>query len=173
MIDVMVDLETLGTASDSAFLSIGAVEFSHTGLGRELYINVDPESCRKAGMVIYGDTVRWWMRQSNEARAAFDAQGAMPLDAALSLFAAWLPYEVCVWGNGASFDNTILQTAYEKTGQELPWAFYNDRCFRTLKNMVDVDPPPRAGTHHNALDDAKHQAEHAVLILQKLKGGVA
>lgn len=48
-------------------------------------------------------------------------------------------------------------------GLEQPWAFWNDRCYRTLKARSELKIA-RTGTHHNALDDAKSQALHLITI---------
>jgi hypothetical protein len=77
-----------------------------------------------------------------------------------------------IWGNGASFDNAILAELYRVAKHPSPWEYWNDRCYRTLKNLYKqvVPPPERKGTHHNALDDAVFQAEHAVSILKFRRG---
>jgi hypothetical protein len=88
---------------------------------------------------------------------------------ALIHFAEWMRGEVNVWGNGAAFGNVILRSAYAACGLLPPWEFWNDRCYRTLKNLRPDIKLERSGTHHNALDDAITQAEHAVVILSALK----
>jgi len=74
-----------------------------------------------------------------------------------------------VWGNGATFDNVILSTAYGLIGQPVPWQFTEDRCYRTLKNLCPQVPMVRTGTHHNALEDCKSQALHLSAIYEHLK----
>lgn len=169
MDQVMVDLETLGNGSNAVIIAIGAVEFEATSgkLGREFYCVVDGQSCVDAGMKVDVSTVMWWMKQDTAARAAFNNAGE-PLPYALQSFAAWLPTGACVWGNGATFDNVILSNAYRAIGLPQPWPFWGDRCYRTLKNLFPEVPLARTGTHHNALDDAKSQALHAIALLQKL-----
>lgn len=170
MNNVMVDLETLGNGSNSAIIALGAVEFDPTTgeLGREFYENIDAQSCVDFGLQMDVSTVMWWMQQSDEARAAFK-KGGVSLPVVLAQFEGWLPHDAVVWGNGASFDNVILSNAYRKTHGEQPWKFWNDRCYRTLKTLRPDIPFIRGGTHHNALDDAKTQAVHAIAILQALE----
>jgi len=165
MKNVMVDLETLGNGSNAVIISIGAVEFDKTGLGREFYMRVDPQSCVDAGLKMDVSTVMWWMQQSDAARSAFKGPGAFPLDVALGEFAAWYPKDACLWGNGATFDNVILGNAYKALSGAQPWAYWADRCYRTLKSLRPDIKMARAGVHHNALDDAKDQATHAIDIL--------
>lgn len=171
---IMADIETLGTAPGSVILSIGAVKFN----AREVYLDtfyqvIDPKSCTGMGLTMDPDTVMWWMQQSDEARKALFANptGAVTLARALVLFTEWVlhtnrnPDNVEVWGNGANFDNALLGAAYRACGLEQPWKFYNDRCYRTVKALhPNIKMAKRIGTHHNALDDARSQAEHLIQL---------
>lgn len=181
MTDVMVDLETVGKRPGCALVSIGAVEFSPlTGeLGREFYQPVNIKSCKDVGLVEDEETVAWWKQQSPEAQKAYrDAKHASrsrPIVVALERLTGFLEpigkRSVRMWGCGAGFDQPILVAAYEATGMVVPWEFWNDGCHRTLKNLFKgrVTEPLREGTHHNALDDARHQAKHAVAIFRHLR----
>lgn len=182
MRDVMVDLETLGTGPGCAILSIGAVAFDPaTGaLGEAFYLAVNTRSCRALGLREEAGTIAWWDRQSPEARGVLaDAETSQASVAdALADFGRFLarfggPRAVRLWGNGADFDNAILAFLYQRLGVEPPWSFWNNRCFRTLKNLHPIPAPPRTGTHHNALDDARHQVEHACLILRSVHAAAA
>jgi hypothetical protein len=169
MKNVMLDLETLGNGSRAVIISIGAVEFDPVaGLGREFYSNVSPESCVSAGLEIDASTVMWWMKQSEEARAAFKIPGGA-LAAVLQSFKSWFPAGAVVWGNGATFDNVILSNAYRAVGLKQPWHYADDRCYRTLKNLLPEVRQSSVGTAHNALDDAKFQALHAAKLLQVIR----
>ena len=163
---VMVDLETLGIGSNAAIISLGAVAFDvDRGLGAEFYMTIDPQSCVDAGLKMDGSTIMWWMHQSDEARSAFKKKGD-PLELVLGAFADWYPKAACLWGNGATFDNVILDNAYKALNGKRPWHFTKDRCYRTLKNLRPDVTQERVGTHHNALDDAKFQALHAIKIMK-------
>lgn len=163
---IMVDLETLDNSSTSCIVSIGAVlfDFEKDEVYETWYLTVDANSCVKAGLTMSPDTVLWWLKQSDEARAMFKEQGSS-LESALKLFGAWVQGHdpEGVWGNGADFDNVILATAYKAVGQKLPWKYYKNRCFRTMKNCFPVELK-REGTHHNAVDDAVHQMKQLKLI---------
>lgn len=167
--NVMVDLETLGNSSHSAIISIGAVEFTEDGLGRDFYCLVDPQSCQDYRLRMDASTVMWWMQQSDQARAAFKGKG-LTLDTALASFTEWFNPKACMWGNGATFDNVILDNAYKAAGMKRPWHFTKDRCYRTLKALYpQIKADDREGTYHNALDDAVYQANHAIKILKGMK----
>ena len=70
------------------------------------------------------------------------------------------------WCNGASFDFPILATAYRLVKKPLPWEFWKERDLRTLKGLNPDLRVERDGVHHNALDDARHQARLVQHILQ-------
>lgn len=172
---VMVDLETLSTKPNALIVSIGAVSFNSDGIGQKFYVPIDMGSYGNrfelGAFDIDPNTVAWWMGQTEEGREVFKDTCAMDLARALREFSDWIDKEVCdtqdvkVWGNGASFDNVILKNAYNRCAIKEPWRHWNDRCYRTVKNMCSLKMK-RHGTYHNALDDAISQAQHLVSINQ-------
>lgn len=163
---IMLDLETLGTKPGSVIVSIGAVKFNNYEITSSFYERIDPESCVAVGLKIDIPTVMWWLQQENAARLEITKPGKN-LCEVLNSFAVWVGCdEVEVWGNGAAFDNVLLSNAYTSAGVKCPWNFWNDRCYRTIKNMhPEVPMRTLIGTHHNALDDAKTQTLHLMDIL--------
>lgn len=173
MRDIMVDLETLGTRPGAVILSIGAVTFDPQArvVGADRFHKIiSVASSLTAGLRVETATVKWWRDQSPEAQTTLWAALAQGYDLAevLDAFDAWVRYatvgEVRLWGNGATFDNTLLDRAYFVLGRDRPWGAYGDRCFRTLKDGCNHLQPVREGVHHNALDDAVHQARWACAI---------
>jgi exodeoxyribonuclease VIII len=73
-----------------------------------------------------------------------------------------------VWGNGANFDNVILRNALDRYGYSALWKYSNDRCFRTMKNILPKIEATRAGTYHNALDDAIYQVNYLQMAVAKV-----
>lgn len=171
--DVMIDLETLGTVPGCSILSIGAVAFDAASgqLGPELYVVVNRQNCLAASLFEDPDTITWWEKQSDEAKQVLrDAESGERLEDALAQLTEYLDQfslkQVKVWGNGSDFDNAILSVCYDKIGATAPWRFWNNRCYRTLKSLSKGPKPKRQGTYHNALDDAKTQALHAIQLLR-------
>lgn len=164
---IMFDIETLDNKNTSCILSIAAVEFNlHTGdIGDTLHIRVDLQSCLNEGLTIGADTIMWWMQQSDEARKRIYEQNGEELETALEKvykFVNSCGEKVCVWGNGATFDISILENAFYKFFTELPWKFYNVRDVRTI---VDINPKIKKecvfeGVKHDAIDDCKHQIKY-------------
>ena len=179
MLDVMLDLETMGNGPQAAIAAIGAVEFDLDAgeLGEQFYTVVDLESSVEAGGLMDASTVLWWMQQSDEARSVFSRPGER-IAHALGLFSIWLRScgdqdEVRVWGNSSAFDNVVLAEAYRRSGFVAPWSWWNNRCYRTVKKLHPEIEMERTGVHHNALDDAVSQARHLILMLHSqntLKG---
>lgn len=172
-INVMVDLETLGKRAGCKVLAIGAQVFTPTGGEQSFYRVIDRNS--QPDLLEDPDTVAWWAKQSKEAQARLFADDVVKVDlkVALSDFTAWvntLGGEVLVWGNGADFDNPILSAAYDSVGLPQAWGPWNGRCYRTLKGLRPAIKLVRQGVHHDALDDARSQADHAVEILNDFDG---
>ena len=164
--DFSVDLETLGTRYNAAILSIGVAQFDiNTGkVGMTFYREIDLDSAIKAGRVT-GSTLAWWARQGDVAKRVFGEKDKTPLSIALDELATWMKKQSSnprVWGNGASFDITILEHVYDNgaVGQKEPWRYTNVRDMRTIMDYLPTGAKPkREGTHHNALDDAVYQAQ--------------
>lgn len=169
---IMVDLETLDTAPTSIILSIGAVvvDFKNNRISDPFYRVIDVESCRSIGLTESKSTRAWWDKQGPEARRVF-TDPSVEILKGLSDFATYVRMfgasTVKVWGCGSDFDNVILCNAYKALGSSQPWRFYNNRCYRTVRDSFPhlITIPERPGVYHNALDDAKYQAE----ILLQLK----
>lgn len=180
--DIMVDLETLGRRPGCAILSIGAVFFNPIRpslLPTQVFYCVVRNDGHQEVLGLHQDpeTVDWWEKQSPEARkvlaAAGRKSGNKQLPGALRDFNKFVASggpRVRVWGNGADFDNAILSVAMACAGMKPSWEFWNNRCYSTLKSMAarGVNLPARQGVHHNALDDALHQARCAEVIMDQL-----
>lgn len=161
MDNLSIDLETLGLKNDAIIVSIGAAYFdiSSGEIGRCIYLPV--LITKQENRSITGDTVKWWMRQSEEARAVFNHEDSWLLERQLDRLRDLILVDTKVWGNGATFDISILENAY---GDIAPWEFYNIRDMRTIVDLAErkgwsKDNVVRSGTHHHALDDAIFQAK--------------
>lgn len=173
---LMLDLETMGNASNSSIVSIGAVEFDlQTGLlGREFYEVVNLQSCLDKGLIINASTLYWWLMQGEAARK----QICKPSDSLQCVLEKLKSFMGClgdfqIWGNSARFDIGILESAYRALGYEsitLPWNFRNERDVRTLVSFAPQikEQHPFTGVLHNPIDDCKHQISYCTAIWKKL-----
>lgn len=169
MNNIMVDLETLGTAPGSVVLSIGAVYFGPEGLGEQFYSVISLEDSERHGLTTDDATVNWWKRQSPGAREVLEAvktPDAPSLKVALDSFTKFVHGTCKIWGNGAGFDNVLLEELYRALRLTPPWKFWDSRCFRTLKALFPQPKKADKVVAHNALQDAIDQAEEAVVILK-------
>jgi hypothetical protein len=183
----MLDLETLGTVPGCVGLSIGAVQFDprEGTLGREFYVVVSRADSVERFLTEDASTKEWWARQSHEAqqvlRDAESEDACETLPHAMSKLNNWFSgvgnkTAIRLYGNGADFDNPILRVMYQCANIQPYPAAFGGRCYRTLKNLDELFGPDfafrkieRQGTYHNALDDAKSQAQHLMGELALIK----
>ena len=177
--NMMIDIETLSTKNDAAILAIAAVYFNPlTGeLGETFYTNINLKSNISAGRNISASTLIWWMQQEKSAQdMVFSLNHTQPkLSESLKLFSDFFKTDsVKVWGNGSSFDITILESALDRCKLPYPWKFWNVRDVRTVVELgqtININPKndfPFEGVRHNAIDDSKHQARYVSAIFKAI-----
>lgn len=170
--DVMIDLETIGTRPDAQILQIGAVFFEAKSRGKILNDKPFNKYCKVQdglGSVDH-DTLAFWLNQAAGNKAhpmvlGFSEKAELMEDVLADLL-VW-PQEIqltwgdieTVWSKPSNFALPILASAFNKFGAEAPWDHRATRCLRTLlaiKGEPEVDW--QGLTHHDALDDAIGQA---------------
>lgn len=166
---VIVDLETLSVRPNGCITSIGAVAFTlQDGILEEFFINIDPVTCKEAGLHLDKETIAWWQTQPKEAQESWQ-KNPVPLNEALDKFVTFYGKEsIPIWGNGSSFDVTILESALYSQGWQtgkLPWKFWDIYDLRTLTNILGRKLE-KTGINHNALHDAIAEAK---LLIEMLK----
>lgn len=178
---IMIDIETMGTRFNAPVVALAGVYFDpYTGeTGAEFYEAISLETSARAGAKCDMSTVIWWMKQSDEARAAITGE-TLPLGEALRRFIQFCgdvqPGELQVWGNGASFDLVILRSAFESVRLDPPWKFWGERDVRTLVEMgqaIGINAKHTTyleGIAHNALHDARFQALYCSIIWRAIVG---
>lgn len=171
---LMIDFETLGTAHDTAVVSLGAVLFNREKIMAEkLWLfNLTGQLDGKRRFAT-ADTITWWLAQGEKARKVFEKaqlEGIFLKDF-VPQFLEFVPasLDVRVWGNGATFDIPIIEHILSQFGAKTPWKFWNARCYRTMKACFGVDKK-FVGVKHDALDDAKHQANCLIEYWQQNPG---
>jgi hypothetical protein len=156
-------------------MSIGAVAFNERDLDEQGFnITIHRPSCEEVFLEVSKETEAWWSRQSEEAQEviarSMDPTQSVPLTTALQRFNDYLGRfggrsSVRVWGNGSDFDNALLAVCFDAANVRPGWEFWNNRCYRTLKNQAPDIKIVRGGTYHDAFDDAIDQAKHLQRIL--------
>lgn len=180
MINVMLDLETMGVTANAPVTSVAAVVFDpatgSTGARFSQNIALDDEI--RAGAVIDASTIKFWTSQDSEVAQRVLFTDPQPAVDVLHDFAKWLHCwggaDVRVWGNGASFDCGILKTCYTRHGLVAPWMFWAECDVRTLV-ALDRDcgrdtrsEIPFSGDQHDPIDDCLHQIKYVSSIYQQL-----
>ncbi len=169
---VMIDIETLGRTPRASILSIGAVamDADFVVLG-EYYAVVDP-TLSGPDYEIGPETVVWWAQQSEEARAVFTDANRSIGSVLLHLY-TWIGQwgEPKVWAKPPRFDIAILEHAYDVQCLNLPWEHRDVLDLRTLIYLRDPDGllrPPDDAARHNAVADARWQAQYLARLLGPL-----
>jgi hypothetical protein len=170
--NLMIDIETFGNKQNAVIVSIAAAQFDLYGKGviAEYYTQVDAQSCEDVGLQCNVSTVTWWLQQSEAARKAVTQSDATPLHKALDDLTDFVheirahegPVEI--WANSPIFDIAILNNAYKASGRESPFAFRDERDWRTITKLFPdiVKNHKRVGDAHRADADVYNQ----VVILQ-------
>ena len=185
-ISIHIDLETWGKKPGCAIRSIGASVWDNmTGQqvpgSTSFYVNVCKKSCFDKGLTFDADTVQWWDKQGDAAKAALEVD-QVSLTQALNDLRCWYGHvinahgrHVSVWGNGKEFDVSILEACYAAIHQLTPWPFWASADVRTavlFGRMLGIDVKgnlPFTGVPHFALDDSAHQGQYTAETLHLIK----
>jgi len=179
MTHYMLDLETLGNCDDGAIVTIGCVEFdpAQGRIGKEFYTRVEFDSPH-FGKVEVGN-VEWWLKQGEEARGELWKPGKERLEVALCLWRDFVGRqpeddERRLWSKPPSFDERLLRQAFARCALVFPFHWRCSRDVRTLMDLreyagVEKVARPEGRTAHNALEDAKWQAEAVCAVVQGLR----
>lgn len=176
--DLMIDIEALGTSPDSIILTIGAQVFDTGQFGwyedkvlnpvsQQHYtpfmnVRVDVDEQYLLNRKTDDDTMAWWGKQSPEAiTEAFSEENRISLNEALDqlIELAWPCKHI--WSKGPTYDITILENAMKASKRKLPWKFWSIRDCRTVYSLC-----PDLNTNlngHIALDDCRNQ----IVLLQE------
>lgn len=168
--DVMIDLETLGTRPDAAIIQIGAVLFEAKNGGRLLNgkgFNKHVRYMDGLGTIDH-DTLVFWLTEHSAAKMGEELKSAEHIVSVLDAFTAW-PQEAAgigwdavqrVWAKPDTFDLPILRNAFVRIGRDVPWDRRATRDGYTLFDLAGGQPTVdwTGLTAHDALDDAIGQA---------------
>lgn len=171
--DIMLDIETLGTRPECVILTLGAVKFNPFTLdepGPGLYLRLDADEQIALGREVQEDTLQWWMTQAEDVREEALGEGSdrVKLDDMYKQLNRFLVGANNIWCQGPAFDMVILENLYRQMGWPTPWQFWQIRDSRTLFG-VHGDPrvKGKAGLH-NALEDCVSQATAVQQVYNKL-----
>lgn len=179
MNNIMVDIETLSTSTDAVILSIGAVFFDIEAnkLGPEYFTTLHIQDQLDRGRKISESTLRFWLDQDRAVfKQALKPPSCSDNAKVLTQFIQFLTHHcdgdrIKPWGNSNSFDLTLLESLFAWYGLKEPWRFSDTLDLRTFKTFVGggkkIEVP--ANVKHDALIDARYQAQYVLEILNTKK----
>lgn len=186
--DVMIDIETLGLNNTAPVVQIGAVAFNRYTGDRvtEFFSRINLQDALNKGD-IEGDTLVWWLRQSEAARESlaggpteFTAEAVSRLsDFYMRAVAASRDEDLPVWACGPVFDIGKLERLFELCDEQIPWAFYAIRDTRTIEDLSPVNRQQALAligwdrskeTAHDALSDCRYQVAYLTPMINSLVG---
>lgn len=173
-IDIMTDIETLGTSADSTIFQISAIAFDIMTGKHVSTFNQIADIEKNDFLTVSGSTLKWWLNTNKELLTELLNSGTSSSDELLESFHEWLmdiksdENDLYLWGNGILFDNKMIQSQFESNGLDYPIYYKNDRDVRTIVDLASAklgitekELKDRFNddllVEHNALDDVKYQ----------------
>lgn len=176
-IDVMVDIETLGTNSDSTVIQIAAMAFDIiTGETKDTFEVIADISKNEFPISVTGRTIQWWLNTNSGLFKKLIMNGSVSSEEMVFQFHQWLKVlqvrygekNVYLWGNGILFDNKMIAHQMELVGLNYPVFYRNDRDVRTIVDLAGAksglsEKELKAKFNddslvaHNAFDDVIYQ----------------
>lgn len=141
-IDIMCDIETLGTKVDSTIIQIAAIAFDiKTGKHLKRFNEVADIARNKNPLTVDGSTLKWWLNTDKELLTKLLNAGEFSSEDVLLLFWHWLnglskEANIFFWGNGIMFDNNMIKHQLEANDLNYPVPYYNDRDVRTIVELA-------------------------------------
>jgi hypothetical protein len=172
-IHATIDLETIDTRPQSTVLSLGAVKFNpfdDSEPHSEMYFKIQIDDQDRLGRTSSDDTIEWWSKQDPKImEEAFDQEGAITVEEALSKINKFVVGVDILWGQGYGFDYTIIEDMYRSLGKPIPYNFWQVRDSRTLFSVCKEDPRKKIQNDlHNALADAYYQSKAIQMAYKEL-----
>jgi exodeoxyribonuclease VIII len=178
-IDIMLDIETLGKGDNPPVFQIAGCAFDITT--GEIIDTINKIANIRDVNNIEGDTLLWWLNNNSELLKNLLNKGCShqctEKDIVMN-FVHWVnslsdiynvnSSKVYLWGNGATFDNRIIEGKCRYYGFKYPISYYADRDMRTIIEAARIKKGfsnekeykatiPFDGTPHDALNDTLYQ----------------
>lgn len=162
--ELMIDIESLGTVAGSPVVTIGACLFDPYScdsgealMSRSMLIRIDISDALKYSNGVDGGTLRWWFEQKDAAIKALVGNDAVSCQEALSKLSRFcnergafvnkeffpglsaLPKANRFWAKDPDFDMRLMQHYYEHPelrGATMPWKFWECRSVRTVQDLA-------------------------------------
>lgn len=170
--DLMIDLETYGTAPGCVILEVALVAFDRNSNRQVAGVSLFPDITQQQsmGFTIDNDTMRFWMDNPEAWKYQLNAQRESVEAVTAGVLKFWEDHchidKTLVWAKGTHFDLPILRTIVRE-----PWSFRNIHDMRTLKLVSKSDIVVKSKRPHEGLADAIAQAEEVTKICSTIGTG--
>ena len=173
---VSLDLETMGNQPTAAIVQIGAYHINgiedEPDPERLFRVNVDLSDSIRRGAAVDGETIYWWLEQSEHARKSLVDPEPIGLVPAIERFDSWLrriadPPSLHIWAH-ATFDPVLVREAFHAAGVWWGFSARNLMDLRTLIHFPDherVDIKRGHSLEHDAGYDAFAQGQDVARAL--------
>lgn len=179
MNDLFVDIVLLSDMEKAAPLCISAVYFdmSTGAFGEEIFVKIDPESCRSVGLDVYSEDLRYWMGKQRYGIDLLSEENRTSLRLAIHLlsgFAFFTPEaNVISREGGLNVWGCNLPTILDCFAAMKAKSLWDRSRFRDFPTLVQVGE--RAGLkwtekeEMHPLDVAKEKARYTVRLFNSIR----
>lgn len=157
--DVMTDIETLGSTPGSVIFEIGWCFFTGDAVHSSGKVTIDIEDSWFNGFTTSPETVNWWMKNGHnlDALIARSQRDKRPAIDSLKEFAKQIGrYKIDRYWSKGNFDYPLLEVYFDRFNLKVPWKYYDIRELRTALDVLGADSKYKAP--HDAEQDAVLQA---------------
>lgn len=184
--EVVLDIETMGTAHDAVVVSVGMVRIvwdttlsawavPEEGSSYSFYTVLNATTQLQSHRSVETATMNWWKDRRSGASDVLQ-QSLLCMNnlhgqcESIHRFVREI-HNTRLWGNGPNFDNKMLNHLLGSIGITEPCHFRNDRDIRTARDILssdDMEAIPTNPLPHHALYDARQEARMLIAANHKL-----
>lgn len=155
---IIIDIETLGRRNDAAITQVGIIPADENFNALDQYlIQVDPNIWNTCDRTFTGETLLWWIQQTNSPVSKFPTQivnNYKDLIEKLNyIFRRYTTEDSILWTKG-SMDLCCLKDLCEYFNMDAHWKLWQPRDIRTTKEIIKDWKVCENTNAHNALGDA-------------------
>ena len=168
---IIIDIETLGRRNDAAITQVGIIPTDENFNALDQYlIQVDSNVWNTCNRTFTGETLLWWIQQTNTPISEFPTQIANSYKDLVEklnyIFRRYNTEDSIVWTKG-SMDLFCRKDLFEYFNIDNSWKFWQPRDIRTAKEIIKDWKTIENNNSHNALNDALTELEELKINLSK------
>lgn len=176
-IDIVTDIETLGTKSDSQIIRLSAIAFN-IETGEELSeFDVCIKSLNNDHTKVTLGNIKFWPKANSELLLDIMIRGSIGEYDVINEFIYWVfnlqekvgKENVYLWSNGILSDSNMIRASCDNHYEDYPIFYRNDRDMRAIVELVSTKLGKSSKEYlstfnddglikYDALDDCRYQA---------------